>query len=563
MARNHARKRLRAAAAQSRENPSLLFTAKMALRILAVLLPSLTIMRLAQRGSFEATSTNELMAMIQSTMPQSFELSFPGANSSASTTNLLRTGDNNDNSNNKPQYKYRKYVELQDEVEKASKKHPMPDGHRQENSWSAFHRATLVERAPWLPRRKKCKETCCVETVAISLDQDDHQLINTRDGIELSDLVLPHGRIQADKMQPDHLYYFARTLDKAMLPCIVPGTIIGIENHNDLTVGFFHEYRPNIKVPYIISTTGSDGDAPNVYEEYIKDPLLIKWYGTNPIYRTHTDFRENVHKFEPLNLGLSFQHPHERNLLPYLKLNHFINPFLDKSKWDLSKNKLDFNKDVFVHFGVRTLPRKDLWRVLCPTFATDKISCNQETEKIKTHDIYKEMSQFRFGVSPPGMGFDCYRTYEMFLLGVIPVVEDQDILSHRLFEGMPVVFVHNLASVTSRQEILDAIESYIASPKFQNATFEEGWGRLFLKHKRQQMLKDANRVREIVEDEQGKKYYQAYRYSVVGASDNSVDEAKLKALRAPWFDDPQPKFEPGEEGWIEDWKDKAVFKNYG
>ncbi|CAB9525891.1 unknown protein [Seminavis robusta] len=507
MARNHARKRLRAAAAQSRENPSLLFTAKMALRILAVLLPSLTIMRLAQRGSFEATSTNELMAMIQSTMPQSFELSFPGgANSSQETTMNNKQGHS-------------------DEVEKASKKHPMPDGQRQENSWSAFHRATLVERAPWLPLQR----TCCVETVAISLDQDDHQLINTRDGIELSDLVLPHGIIQADKMQPDHLYYFARTLDKAMLPCIVPGTIIGIENHNDLTVGFFHEYRPNIKVPYIISTTGSDGDAPNVYEEYIKDPLLIKWYGTNPIYRTHTDFRENVHKFEPLNLGLSFQHPHERNLLPYMKSEPF-------------KNKLD--------------SIDDLWKVLCPTFATDKISCNQETEKIKTHDIYKEMSQFRFGVSPPGMGFDCYRTYEMFLLGVIPVVEDQDILSHRLFEGMPVVFVHNLASVTSRQEILDAIESYI------NATFEEGWG-AFPQTQAQQMLKDGQQVREIVEDEQGRKYYQAYRYSVVGASDNSVDEAKLKALRAPWFDDPQPKFEPGEEGWIEDWKDKAVFKNYG
>ncbi|CAB9522061.1 expressed unknown protein [Seminavis robusta] len=547
MARNLARKRLRAAATASKQESSswLLFT-QVIVRFLAVLLPALTTIKLLQQAS---SSTTELVAMMQSALPQSFE-SFPDVGLPFQTEEA------------KPQYKYQKYVELQDEIEKAAKENPLPEyGGREETSWSAFHRAAVVERAPWLPQRKMCKETCCVETVAISLDQDEHQLINTRDGIDLADLVLPYGRKPANEIF--HMDYFAKTLDKAMIPCIVPGTIIGIENHRDLSIGFFHEYRPKIKVPYIISTTGSDGDSPEAYEHYISDPLLIKWYGTNPRYKDHPVFQKHAHtKFEPWNLGLSISHPQERNLLPYMKLNQFMNPFLDKSKWDLSNNnKLDFAKDVFVHFRRREIHRKKLWNTLCTSNVTEGVSCNPDIN-VPTHKTYSEMSQFRFGISPPGNGYDCYRTYEMLLLGVIPIVEERDILSQKLFEGMPVILMPKLTHATSQQEFVDAIESYIASPNFQNANFTKGWGRLFLKHKRQQMLKDSMRDREIVEDERGRKYYQAYRYSVVGPSKNIRDQEQLDARIAEWYDDPQPKFEPGEEDWLARWKDRAMFKSH-
>lgn len=35
------------------------------------------------------------------------------------------------------------------------------------NSESAYVRATVVERAEWAPQRRLCRETCCVESVAI------------------------------------------------------------------------------------------------------------------------------------------------------------------------------------------------------------------------------------------------------------------------------------------------------------------------------------------------------------------------------------------------------------
>jgi hypothetical protein len=109
------------------------------------------------------------------------------------------------------------------------------------------------------------------------------------------------------------------------------------------------------------------------------------------------------------------------------------------------------------------------------------------------------ISRYCFGVSSPGIGYECFRTYEMLLLGIIPIIEDMQPnmrpkSSDRL-RGLPVIIIPNMQKATHKQQFMDVIWSFIASGKFQNASFEEGWGHLFFQHNRQEMLKDAKRIK--------------------------------------------------------------------
>jgi hypothetical protein len=405
---------------------------------------------------------------------------------------------------------YYRFFEVYDQVmEIADAK--SPQGMEQVLSNTVYSRSTVIYDAPWLPNRRMCKETCCVQAVAISLDQDKHQVIHCRDGIDLADIHLAlYDR--RDDFRRSH----AANYKEAILPCLVPGTIINTE-HFSL---FWAKTRAQIHVPYAVATMGSDTDTPWGGETYLADPLLMRWYGTNPyVIDDSTVFQKNKEKFQPMNLGLSgYNHPHERYILPYLKINNFTNPFLDKSRWNLSKTPLDFDKDVFVHFGNHDLYHRGvLYQSLCAgSTVFNTTSCNSETQDIPVHKAYFDASRYRFGVSPPGMGYDCYRTYEMLYLGVIPIVKLMDAYTHELFEGLPVIIVQELGPDTKRKDIMNAIHKYIGSDAFQKGTFESGWERLFFHHRRRQVLKDTGRDKEILVDENGREYYQAYHYTALG-----------------------------------------------
>jgi hypothetical protein len=87
--------------------------------------------------------------------------------------------------------------------------------------------------------------------------------------------------------------------------------------------------------------------------------------------------------------------------------------------------------------------------------------------------------------------------------------------SYDVFEGFPTVqmegFWNGESSDITKQDIVSAIESYIHSPDFQNATFS-GWDRLFLGYWRREILKDAGRYHEIIQDDHGDSYYQGWKY---------------------------------------------------
>ena len=60
-----------------------------------------------------------------------------------------------------------------------------------------------------------------------------------------------------------------------------------------------------------------------------------------------------------------------------------------------------------------------------------------------------------------------------------------------MFEGLPVIQVDKLDGTTNKNTIKKAIRSYITSDDFKAANFQNGWNKLFMKHRRRQILKDA------------------------------------------------------------------------
>lgn len=417
----------------------------------------------------------------------------------------------------KPRRHYR-YYELASEIRTMLDEYPKTGPKAKRNSYSSYSRARVFKSAPWLPYRRICKDTCCVSTVAISLDQDDRQLINTQDGRDLADVALVHYELNVD-----HLVYHHTVFNEKMIPCLLPGTIFAVENHFKIMKYFWTLVRPHMKHPFLMTTTGTDGNSPSYGDQYLKkDPLLLRWYGTNPLYKKREP------KFKPLPLGFSYQHPQEKYLIPYMELNNYTNPFLDKSRWtSIDWDNFNFRKDTFVHFGLRRPNRKHLWPILCAnTTESDEAeaatttedgkrrssSCHQETEKLPVEQIYADMSNFKFGASPTGMGWDCYRTYELILMGVIPVIEERDPASYDLFEDLPVIHLKNFNKIKTQQEMIDAMRQYVTSDAFLNNDFQKGWERLFLRYRRRQFLQETGRDKEILVDEQGREYYQAYHY---------------------------------------------------
>lgn len=234
------------------------------------------------------------------------------------------------------------------------------------------------------------------------------------------------------------------------------------------------------------------------YGQYIhNDTLLLRWYGTNPRAEiTHI-------KFEPMFLGLSKRFHQAKCLQEFQALNHFQNSFRNSN--NIQNQTVVLNRDVFINFGSRTWSgRLPLFHDLCQDRThippNMYLSCNN-TKRAKPHDIYQQASHFSFAISPPGIGWDCYRTYELLYLGIIPIIErrtDDSNDSYRssvtLFDDLPVIQIDReqpQKAIASNRVILAAIQDYLSrSPPNVRAP---GWNRLFLAYWRREVLRDAKR----------------------------------------------------------------------
>jgi hypothetical protein len=62
-------------------------------------------------------------------------------------------------------------------------------------------------------------------------------------------------------------------------------------------------------------------------------------------------------------------------------------------------------------------------------------------------DITKIYNMYQFVLSPPGRGFDCHRTWELFLAGCIVIVKSSPLDDMFIHHKLPVVILNNWAEL--------------------------------------------------------------------------------------------------------------------
>lgn len=391
-----------------------------------------------------------------------------------------------------------------------------------------------MKRAPWFRPHPtvQCVAGCCSSAVAISLAQDVLRPINTLDGDDLADV-----RIRAfQQLKPTERYvmrgfrkavvnltHHAVDLTPELVPCLKAGTVIHIDMFPPLLEQFFRDIRPKMTQPYVLITSGTDNTSPPG-EDYLKvlneDHLLLRWYGTNahPSALGHR-------KFVPMPLGLARDFVAQQVELGALqKARGGGNPFAGtaaKARWTeapelFADDVVDTSRSLFVNFGMskskKTTHRAGPFRMACDgrtdnTPRRESVSCVNGTFPLRT--LYSSASQYLFALSPPGRGTDCYRTYELLLLGVIPIVWHHPMYSARhggLLQGLPHIQLNGLNY--TQDDLLTLMRDYVRG-EFSSQSFQ-GWERMFMKHWRRRVLKDAGR--SIMTDEVGREYYRGLTY---------------------------------------------------
>ena len=406
---------------------------------------------------------------------------------------------------------------------------------------TAFSETTVIRSSPWFVPQTICAApTCCATSVAVSLRQDDARLINAMDGDDLSEVrvrpfrerLLPTERyvMRGERKAAVNFTHLASDLTEDVAPCLRPGALIHVDAFPALLEEFFSKYRPLISVPYVLLTGGTDNPSPP--EQYLEvldaDDLLLRWYGTNAQIDAigHPRFRAR-----PLGLSRDYM-LQQRELTALEQSRGGMNPFgrSGKARWTQEgglcpglwgEDVNDTTNALFVNFALSkakgTLHRGGPWRMVCDGRSgavapvERSVSCRAGFAPIR--DVYRAASLYPFGLSPPGRGTDCFRTYEFLMLGVIPVVWDHPMYND-LLKGLPHVRLEGLNYTQS--DLLGLLRDYVRSDEFLGDDFDEGWERMHLRYWRREALRDGGRDRGedvVLRDEDGREYYRSWVYT--------------------------------------------------
>ncbi|MEX0849086.1 MAG: hypothetical protein WD055_02560 [Candidatus Dependentiae bacterium] len=186
---------------------------------------------------------------------------------------------------------------------------------------------------------------------------------------------------------------------------------------SDLLDVFFSTIHVKINNPYILISHNSDAAVPAGFIDFLGDEKVLHWFGQNPTIQDHS-------KFSAIPIGLANRYVHNAG-----NVSDFTTLFQLKSRNNQKTVLLGINfnphtnlkarKDVFDYFDNKLFSSR--------LFASDHL------------EYLKKMLQAKFILSPPGNGFDCHRTWEALIVGVVPVVLSSPM--DELFKNMPVLIV--------------------------------------------------------------------------------------------------------------------------
>ena len=230
-----------------------------------------------------------------------------------------------------------------------------------------------------------------------------------------------------------------------------------------------------IKVPFILFSTGSDYSIPFLDTKnkflgifkLLENENLIRWYSINV---------DHIHpKLVCVPIGLPIHIP---------ILHHNFIGWCTTSKIDDVDSFI--NNYVYIPSVKHNILNNDANRNLlyCKLTTTNSKNTNHIFENIREEflskidkDAFKidnelkhwtqyitELPHFKFCLSLPGKGLDCYRTWESLTVGVIPIVISSNL--NVLYSDLPVLIIKDVSEINSEflnskyAEICDNIDNY-------------------------------------------------------------------------------------------------------
>lgn len=194
-------------------------------------------------------------------------------------------------------------------------------------------------------------------------------------------------------------------------------------------IGILASFLNKIKSPVILVTL--DGDystpsitAPNVAYKILNHPMIKKWY-------TQNYDKSIIHpKLDYYPIGLDLHTAREKKH----KINIKDESYYLQLRNTPMKRKLRILGDFHINY---THPDRKV--------AHNKLKNNKFVDfipkKIPQTDLLKLYRQYTFVLSPRGNGLDCHRTWEILLLGAIPIVQSSPLDEMYIKHNLPVLIV--------------------------------------------------------------------------------------------------------------------------
>lgn len=144
----------------------------------------------------------------------------------------------------------------------------------------------------------------------------------------------------------------------------------------------------------------------------------------------------------------------------------------------------------FANSSARHLSKMGEDRAAIARYLHDRDMCDFLDHRVDQLELYRLKGERAFDVSPIGVGFDCYRTWESLMLGCIVIVKSSFL--DPMFEGLPVVLVKDWSEITEKnlQKWLIKYGDVFNDPKVREKVSQQYWHNLVLQ--KQQELKIAS-----------------------------------------------------------------------
>ena len=337
----------------------------------------------------------------------------------------------------------------------------------------------------------ECHETCCVHARPFTLQPYRPEEVNTtvlpthQDRVGIFEERQYLAEIwYGDLSRPSEFH--GETLTQKHIPCLQNGTII----FTDLKYieRFFTDIYPHLTKPFVLFSTDSDSSAPSKMVNHMSTDrgksLMLHWYSTNC---DHLD--ENLPLFTCIPIGLSQweEQQHQR-----LGLESFLDS-IDGLQYEHGQPvfpaHVQENRNGLALLAFSTGHHKDrakVWALMCNggIFEGEKIQCKNDFHGVKS--LYETGIQYKFMISPHGIGLDCYRTWEALFLGMIPVVKTSSL--DPIYRGLPVLIVKEWEDLTPK--LLNHTWEVFQHKRFKlNSLYISYWQQQFWHHREHSNVK--------------------------------------------------------------------------